>query len=146
MLIMIMAWYSWQSYQSILTRGRSQNDLYSRHILPWYWHVIWKLYWPSSQRLITDEHTLNELHWVRHKWPLVLLPIFCSPGQLVKAPLNLSLSRSNEHVDLFLQLKDFFDVRDDPVLGFSPPAVVTVFHTHVWEGTIDYRLVQVLRR
>ena len=64
----------------------------------------------------------------------------------MKAPLNLSLSRSNEHVDLFLQLKDFFDVRDDPVLGFSPPAVVTVFHTHVWEGTIDYRLVQVLRR
>ena len=38
-----------------------------------------------------------------------------------------------------LQVRDFFDVKDDPVLGFSPPAVVTVFHTHVWEGTIDYR-------
>ena len=38
-------------------------------------------------------------------------------------------------------MKDFFDVKDDPVLGFSPPAVVTVFHTHVWEGTIDYRFV-----
>jgi len=37
------------------------------------------------------------------------------------------------------QVKDFFDVKDDPVLGFSPPAVVTVFHLHVWEGTIDYR-------
>lgn len=37
------------------------------------------------------------------------------------------------------QVRDFFDVKDDPVLGFSPPAVVTVFHTHVWEGTIDYR-------
>ncbi|XP_020613758.1 autophagy-related protein 2 homolog A-like [Orbicella faveolata] len=37
------------------------------------------------------------------------------------------------------QVGDFFDVKDDPVLGFSPPAVVTVFHTHVWEGTIDYR-------
>lgn len=37
------------------------------------------------------------------------------------------------------QLKDFFDVKDDPVLGFSSPAVVTVFHTHVWEGAIDYR-------
>ena len=32
-------------------------------------------------------------------------------------------------------------MKDDPVLGFSPPAVVTVFHTHVWEGTIDYRFV-----
>lgn len=42
---------------------------------------------------------------------------------------------------LFLQVRDFFDVKDDPVLGFSPPAVVTVFHTHVWEGTIDYRFV-----
>ena len=40
-----------------------------------------------------------------------------------------------------LQVRDFFDVKDDPVLGFSPPAVVTVFHTHVWEGTIDYRFV-----
>lgn len=37
------------------------------------------------------------------------------------------------------QVRDFFDVKDDPVLGFNPPAVVTVFHTHVWEGTIDYR-------
>lgn len=37
------------------------------------------------------------------------------------------------------QVRDFFDVKDDPVLGFSPPAVITVFHTHVWEGTIDYR-------
>ena len=43
------------------------------------------------------------------------------------------------------QVKDFFDVKDDPVLGFSPPAVVTVFHLHVWEGTIDYRFVQVLQ-
>lgn len=42
-----------------------------------------------------------------------------------------------------MQVKDFFDVKDDPVLGFSPPAVVTVFHTHVWEGTIDYRFVVV---
>lgn len=31
------------------------------------------------------------------------------------------------------------DVNDDPVLGFVPPAVVTVFHTHVWGGAIDYR-------
>ncbi|XP_029191275.2 LOW QUALITY PROTEIN: autophagy-related protein 2 homolog A-like [Acropora millepora] len=37
------------------------------------------------------------------------------------------------------QITNFFDVKDDPVLGFSPPTVVTVFHTHVWEGAIDYR-------
>ena len=51
----------------------------------------------------------------------------------------------HQYQHLFLQVRDFFDVKDDPVLGFSPPAVVTVFHTHVWEGTIDYRfVVQVL--
>lgn len=38
-------------------------------------------------------------------------------------------------------MRDFFDVKDDPVLGFTLPKVVTVFHTHVWEGTIDYRFV-----
>ena len=65
MLIIIMAWSSWQLYQSILRRERSQKDLYSRHILPWYWHLI----------LITHENMLNEHHWVRHKWPLVLLTI-----------------------------------------------------------------------
>ena len=44
----------------------------------------------------------------------------------------------------FFQITNFFDVKDDPVLGFSPPTVVTVFHTHVWEGAIDYRFVCVL--
>ena len=34
---------------------------------------------------------------------------------------------------------EFLDVKDDPVLGFVPPAVVTVFHTHVWGGVVDYR-------
>lgn len=37
------------------------------------------------------------------------------------------------------QITNFFDVKDDPVLGFSTPTVVTVFHTHVSEGAIDYR-------
>lgn len=93
---MIMAWSSWQSYQSILRRERSQKDLYSRHILPWgYWHLMWNVHWPSCQTLITVEHILNDHHWVRHKWLLVLLTIL-SLGQLVKAPINLSLSRSNE--------------------------------------------------
>ncbi|KAJ7388217.1 Autophagy protein [Desmophyllum pertusum] len=38
-----------------------------------------------------------------------------------------------------LSSKQLWLTQDDPILGFSPPAVVTVFHTHVWEGTIDYR-------
>ena len=31
------------------------------------------------------------------------------------------------------------DVKDEPVLGFVPPAVVTEFHAHAWRGLIDYR-------
>ena len=54
----------------------------------------------------------------------------------VKVGKNLRCNRMN-----LFQITNFFDVKDDPVLGFSPPTVVTVFHTHVWEGAIDYRFV-----
>ncbi|XP_032229224.2 autophagy-related protein 2 homolog B isoform X2 [Nematostella vectensis] len=41
------------------------------------------------------------------------------------------------------QVSDYMDVVDEPVLGFVPPAVLTVLHTHVWSGAIDYRPIHV---
>ncbi|KAI1898687.1 hypothetical protein AGOR_G00074940 [Albula goreensis] len=37
------------------------------------------------------------------------------------------------------QLVDFLDVIDDPILGYSPPAVITVLHTHLATCAVDYR-------
>ncbi|XP_037531173.1 autophagy-related protein 2 homolog A [Nematolebias whitei] len=37
------------------------------------------------------------------------------------------------------QLVDFLDVIDDPILGYSPPAIITVLHTHLATCAIDYR-------
>ncbi|KAG9346482.1 hypothetical protein JZ751_006793 [Albula glossodonta] len=39
------------------------------------------------------------------------------------------------------QLVDFLDVIDDPILGYSPPAVITVLHTHLATCAVDYRYV-----
>ena len=68
-------------------------------------------------------HALSKLAWLNARDVL----IYYKPG--------------HHYQHSFLQVRDFFDVKDDPVLGFSPPAVVTVFHTHVWDGAIDYRFV-----
>ncbi|XP_062892347.1 autophagy-related protein 2 homolog A isoform X4 [Mobula hypostoma] len=37
------------------------------------------------------------------------------------------------------QLMDFFDVLDDPILGYVPPTVITVLHTHLLSCALDYR-------
>uniref|UniRef100_A0A4X2K3P0 Autophagy related 2A n=1 Tax=Vombatus ursinus TaxID=29139 RepID=A0A4X2K3P0_VOMUR len=37
------------------------------------------------------------------------------------------------------QLLDFLDVLDDPILGFVPPTVITVLHTHLFSCAVDYR-------
>ncbi|XP_057634156.1 autophagy-related protein 2 homolog A isoform X1 [Chionomys nivalis] len=37
------------------------------------------------------------------------------------------------------QLLDFLDVLDDPVLGYMPPTVITVLHTHLFSCAVDYR-------
>ncbi|KAF7667614.1 hypothetical protein LDENG_00053510 [Lucifuga dentata] len=37
------------------------------------------------------------------------------------------------------QLVDFLDVIDDPILGYTPPAVITVLHTHLATCAVDYR-------
>ncbi|XP_048883412.1 autophagy-related protein 2 homolog A isoform X3 [Brienomyrus brachyistius] len=37
------------------------------------------------------------------------------------------------------QLVDFLDVIDDPILGYTPPAVITVLHTHLAACAVDYR-------
>lgn len=37
------------------------------------------------------------------------------------------------------KLSEFLDVLDDPVLGYLPPAVITVLHTHLFSCAVDYR-------
>ncbi|CAL9707012.1 unnamed protein product [Knipowitschia caucasica] len=37
------------------------------------------------------------------------------------------------------QLVDFFDVIDDPILGYTSPAVITVLHTQLASCAVDYR-------
>lgn len=37
------------------------------------------------------------------------------------------------------QLVEFFDVIDDPILGYTAPAVITVLHTHLASCAVDYR-------
>uniref|UniRef100_A0A4W5KU93 Autophagy related 2A n=1 Tax=Hucho hucho TaxID=62062 RepID=A0A4W5KU93_9TELE len=38
------------------------------------------------------------------------------------------------------QLVDFLDVIDDPILGYTSPAVITVLHTHLATCAVDYSL------
>ncbi|XP_042637474.1 autophagy-related protein 2 homolog A [Orycteropus afer afer] len=37
------------------------------------------------------------------------------------------------------QLLEFLEVLDDPVLGYLPPTVITVLHTHLFSCAVDYR-------
>uniref|UniRef100_A0AAR2LYP3 Autophagy related 2A n=1 Tax=Pygocentrus nattereri TaxID=42514 RepID=A0AAR2LYP3_PYGNA len=37
------------------------------------------------------------------------------------------------------QLVDFLDVIDDDILGYTPPAIITVLHTHLATCAVDYR-------
>ncbi|XP_029466870.1 autophagy-related protein 2 homolog A [Rhinatrema bivittatum] len=39
----------------------------------------------------------------------------------------------------YSQLLDFLDVIDDPILGYFPPTVITVLHTHLFSCAVDYR-------
>ncbi|XP_054846840.1 autophagy-related protein 2 homolog A [Eublepharis macularius] len=43
------------------------------------------------------------------------------------------------HQSWYTQLIDFLDVLDDPILGFVPPTVITVLHTHLFSCAVDYR-------
>lgn len=38
-----------------------------------------------------------------------------------------------------IQIVDFLDVIDDDILGYTPPAVITVLHTHLATCAVDYR-------
>jgi len=38
-----------------------------------------------------------------------------------------------------LQLIDFLDVKDYPILGYVDPKVLTELHVHLWTCAIDYR-------
>jgi len=44
---------------------------------------------------------------------------------------------------LYLQIMDFFNVRDFEIPGYSLPQVVVELHTHLWSCAIDYRFVHV---
>lgn len=47
-------------------------------------------------------------------------------------------SVSKSSICLF-QLVDFLDVTDDPILGYTAPAIITVLHTHLATCAVDYR-------
>ena len=42
---------------------------------------------------------------------------------------------------LWLQLVEFLDVIDDPILGYTAPAVITILHTQLATCAVDYRSV-----
>ncbi|XP_025070707.1 autophagy-related protein 2 homolog A [Alligator sinensis] len=39
----------------------------------------------------------------------------------------------------YTQLIEFLDVVDEPILGYDPPTVITVLHTHLFSCAVDYR-------
>lgn len=46
----------------------------------------------------------------------------------------------SDHPSSFsVQIVDFLDVIDDDILGYTPPAVITVLHTHLATCAVDYR-------
>nr|XP_035119123.1 autophagy-related protein 2 homolog A isoform X3 [Callithrix jacchus] len=57
--------------------------------------------------------------------------------QLHKATLRhyMALPEQSWHS----QLLEFLDVLDDPVLGYLPPTVITILHTHLFSCAVDYR-------
>ncbi|XP_043931707.1 autophagy-related protein 2 homolog A [Protopterus annectens] len=48
---------------------------------------------------------------------------------------HMALTNQSWHA----QLIDFLDVIDDPILGYIPPTVITVLHTHLFCCALDYR-------
>ncbi|XP_010634330.1 autophagy-related protein 2 homolog A isoform X2 [Fukomys damarensis] len=57
--------------------------------------------------------------------------------RLHKATLRHSMSLPGQ--SWHSQLLEFLDVLDDPVLGYLPPTVITVLHTHLFSCAVDYR-------
>ncbi|XP_078238343.1 LOW QUALITY PROTEIN: autophagy-related protein 2 homolog A-like [Pogona vitticeps] len=52
---------------------------------------------------------------------------------------TLRHSMALAHQSWYSQLIDFLDVLDDPILGFVPPTIITVLHTHLFSCAVDYR-------
>lgn len=48
---------------------------------------------------------------------------------------HMALANQSWHA----QIMDFLDVLDDPILGYMPPTVITVLHTHLISCAVDYR-------
>lgn len=66
----------------------------------------------------------------------------CQLGQGLDRKVLEEVTLSPPHTHFFLrpvQLLDFLDVLDDPVLGYLPPTVITVLHTHLFSCAVDYR-------
>ncbi|XP_060574248.1 autophagy-related protein 2 homolog B-like, partial [Ruditapes philippinarum] len=43
------------------------------------------------------------------------------------------------YCNVFVQMMDFLDVKDYPILGYVDPKVLTELHVHLWTCAIDYR-------
>ncbi|XP_045166071.2 autophagy-related protein 2 homolog A-like [Mercenaria mercenaria] len=46
---------------------------------------------------------------------------------------------SPPYQSVFIQMMDFLDVKDYPILGYMDPKVLTELHVHLWTCAIDYR-------
>uniref|UniRef100_A0A8C6L8S7 Autophagy related 2A n=1 Tax=Nothobranchius furzeri TaxID=105023 RepID=A0A8C6L8S7_NOTFU len=57
--------------------------------------------------------------------------------QLQGATIQHYMTQSNQ--SWHEQLVEFLDVIDDPILGYTPPAIITVLHTHLATCAVDYR-------
>uniref|UniRef100_M3ZLU5 Autophagy related 2A n=1 Tax=Xiphophorus maculatus TaxID=8083 RepID=M3ZLU5_XIPMA len=57
--------------------------------------------------------------------------------QLQGATMRHYMTQSNQ--SWHEQLIDFLDVVDDPILGYTAPAVITILHTHLASCAVDYR-------
>lgn len=57
--------------------------------------------------------------------------------QLQGATMRHYMTQNNE--SWHEQLIDFLDVIDDPILGYTAPAVITVLHSHLASCAVDYR-------
>ncbi|KAJ1106499.1 hypothetical protein NDU88_003900 [Pleurodeles waltl] len=57
--------------------------------------------------------------------------------RLEGATIRHHMARANQ--SWHTQLIDFLDVLDDPILGYIPPTVITVLHTHLISCAVDYR-------
>lgn len=101
---------------------------------------IWRRFRKKPPALPKTKPFLPEITSV---WSYTLTSIMWLNGTLIVFVLPPSETISNVYYPpvclCHFQLIDFLDVIDDPILGYTAPAVITVLHTHLASCAVDYR-------